>query len=108
MSGYVNINVDQFLSDNEKDLSPKVSYCSVNGNPTPISALRNLNVDDHDIDIYFFTKEILDANSVKFNFKIEGMNETSIYSKDPKIHFLSLQPGEYKLNVRACGTDGVW
>ena len=108
VSGYVNINVDQFLSDNEKDLSPKVSYCSVNGNPTPISALRNLNVDDHDIDIYFFTKEILDANSVKFNFKIEGMNETSIYSKDPKIHFLSLQPGEYKLNVRACGTDGVW
>lgn len=107
-SGYVNINLEQFVADSEQNLAPKVISCSVNGGLIPVSNLRNLNHTDHDIEINFFTKEILDAHSVKYTYMMEGMNDSWIYTRDPKIYFLSLQPGEYKLNVRACGLDGVW
>lgn len=107
-SGYININLDQFVSDSEGNLSPKVVSCSVNGGTIPLTGLRELQHTDHDIEINFFTKEILDAHSVKYSYMIEGMNESWVYTRDPKVYFLSLQPGDYRLNVRACGLDGVW
>ncbi|MCF0179251.1 MAG: hypothetical protein HUJ97_03265 [Bacteroidales bacterium] len=107
-SGYVNINPSQSVSDLGEVLSPKVVFCKVNGEQVPIGELKNLKYSDHDIEINFFTKEILDAPSVKYTYKVEGMNDSWIYTKTPQLYFISLQPGDYKLHVRACGQDGVW
>lgn len=107
-AGYVEVDPTNVVPNSETNLVPEVLDCRVSGKVVPLSSLRRLNYDDYLISIRFFTKEILDANDVQFAYKMEGLNDAWIYTRNPLISFMSMPPGDYQLTVKACGIDGVW
>lgn len=43
-----------------------------------------------------------------YMYKMEGLDDTWIYTKDNKIYFSALPPGKYRLVIRSTNSDGVW
>lgn len=43
-----------------------------------------------------------------YMYKMEGFDDTWIYTKDNKIYFSALPPGKYRLVIRSTNSDGVW
>lgn len=43
-----------------------------------------------------------------YMYKMEGLDDTWIYTKDNKIYFSALPPGRYRLVIRSTNSDGVW
>lgn len=43
-----------------------------------------------------------------YRYKMEGLDDTWIYTKDNKIYFSALPPGKYRLVIRSTNSDGVW
>lgn len=43
-----------------------------------------------------------------YMYKMEGLDDTWIYTKDNKIHFSALPPGRYRFVIRSTNSDGVW
>lgn len=60
------------------------------------------------ISIQFTTGDLLHADKVKYAYNLEGFNDQWITTTENKITFSSLTPGDYRLYVKACNSDGVW
>lgn len=43
-----------------------------------------------------------------YMYKIEGLDDKYVYTKENKIHFTALPPGTYRLTVRSTNGDGIW
>jgi signal transduction histidine kinase/DNA-binding response OmpR family regulator len=50
----------------------------------------------------------LNADKVKYVYKIEGFNTQWIPTQDNKIVISTLPTGSYRLLIKACNSDGVW
>jgi len=60
------------------------------------------------ISLQFTTGELVNAEKVKYIYKMEGFNDHWIPTQENRIMFSSLNPGDYKLFIKACNSDGVW
>ena len=72
-----------------------------------MSAL-NLKYNDKLVTLEFTTVDLINASKVKFRYRIEGFNNRWITTKKNEIVITSLPPGEYRLLVEACNSDGIW
>ena len=72
-----------------------------------MSAL-NLNYNDKLVTLEFTTLDLINANKVKYRYKIEGFNNQWVTSKRNEIVITSLPSGKYRLLVEACNSDGIW
>lgn len=72
-----------------------------------ISAL-NLKYNDRLVTLEFTTVDLINANKVKYRYKIEGFNNQWITTKKNEIVITSLPAGDYRLLVEACNSDGIW
>jgi signal transduction histidine kinase/ligand-binding sensor domain-containing protein/DNA-binding response OmpR family regulator len=68
----------------------------------------NLKYNDKLVTLEFTTVDLINVNKVKFRYKIEGFNNQWITTKKNEIVITSLPPGEYRLLVEACNSDGIW
>lgn len=68
----------------------------------------DLKYNDKLITLEFATSDLINADKVKYLYKIEGFNSQWIQTKKNEIHITSLPSGKYKLLVKACNADGVW
>lgn len=107
-AGIVEVDPSNIKTNSETNLVPEVLECSVSGKPIPINGLRHLAYNDFQIDIRFFTKEILAATDVQYAYRLMGMNEAWIYTRTPVVSFMSLPPGSYQLQIIASGSSGEW
>ena len=41
-------------------------------------------------------------------YKLEGLNTQWYYTNENKVAFTTLPPGNYKLLIKACNSDGIW
>ncbi|HAN00199.1 MAG TPA: hybrid sensor histidine kinase/response regulator [Marinilabiliales bacterium] len=60
------------------------------------------------ISLQFTTCDLLNADKVKYAYKVKGFNDQWLPAQGNKIEFSSLNPGSYKLQIKACNSDGVW
>jgi signal transduction histidine kinase/DNA-binding response OmpR family regulator len=60
------------------------------------------------IALQFTTTDLLNADKVKYAYKLDGFNDQWLATQENKIVFSSLNPGDYRLFIRACNSDGVW
>ena len=60
------------------------------------------------IALHFATGDLLNADKVKYAYKMDGFNDQWLPTQENKIIFSSLNPGDYKLFIKACNSDGVW
>jgi signal transduction histidine kinase/DNA-binding response OmpR family regulator/ligand-binding sensor domain-containing protein len=70
--------------------------------------LLDLKYNDNLITLEFATPDLINADKVKYLYKIEGFNNQWISTKKNEINITSLPSGKYKLLVKACNADGVW
>ena len=56
----------------------------------------------------FTTGDLLNADKVKYAYKLEGFNDKWLSIQENKVVFSSLNPGSYRLFIKACNSDGVW
>ncbi len=56
----------------------------------------------------FSTGALLNADKYKYAYRLEGFNDEWVETTDNKIVFSSLKPGDYKLVIKACNSEGVW
>ncbi|UUF12483.1 MULTISPECIES: hybrid sensor histidine kinase/response regulator transcription factor [Flavobacterium] len=64
--------------------------------------------DDKLITLKFTTADLLNADKVKYIYKIEGFDTEWIPIQENKIILSALPPGDYKLLIKASNSDGVW
>lgn len=107
-SGFVAIDPANITDDFEKALVPEILECQVSGKRVPMNDLRRLSFRDYQIEISFFTKELIETDCVQFAYMLEGLSDAWIYTRKPHIQFMTLPPGDYRLSIKACGADGVW
>jgi signal transduction histidine kinase/ligand-binding sensor domain-containing protein/DNA-binding response OmpR family regulator len=60
------------------------------------------------IALQFATGDLLNADKVRYAYKMDGFNEQWLPIQENKIVFSSLNPGDYKLFIKACNSDGIW
>lgn len=72
-----------------------------------MSAL-NLKHNDRLVTLEFTTVDLINANKVKYRYKIEGLNNQWMATKKNEIVITSLPAGQYRLLVEACNSDGIW
>lgn len=60
------------------------------------------------IALQFATGDLLNADKVKYAYRMDGFNDQWLPTQENKIVFSSLNPGSYRLFIKACNSDGVW
>ncbi len=68
----------------------------------------DLKYNDKQISLQFTTTDLINADKVKYSYKIEGFNNQWITTRTNEIIITSLPPGKYRLLISACNSDGVW
>jgi signal transduction histidine kinase/ligand-binding sensor domain-containing protein/DNA-binding response OmpR family regulator len=68
----------------------------------------NFRHDDKLISLQFTTGNLLNADKVKYVYKIEGFNTQWVPTQKNKIEISSLPTGNYRLLIKARNGDGVW
>jgi len=63
---------------------------------------------DKVIALQFATGDLLNADKVRYVYKMDGFNDQWLPTQENRIVFSSLNPGDYKLFIKACNSDGVW
>lgn len=64
--------------------------------------------DDQLIAIQFTTSDLVNADKVRYLYKLEGFSNQWLPTEKNKIEFSSLAPGTYTLLVKASNSDGIW
>ncbi|KOS08344.1 histidine kinase [Flavobacterium akiainvivens] len=67
-----------------------------------------LKHNDKLLSIYFTTGDLVNADKVRYAYKLEGFNNQWVTVNDNSVMFSSLAPGSYTLLVKASNSDGVW
>ncbi|MBP1221697.1 hybrid sensor histidine kinase/response regulator transcription factor [Flavobacterium sp. 1355] len=63
--------------------------------------------DDKLIAIQFTTADLINADKVRYLYKLEGFNNQWIQTEKNKIEFSSLAPGSYRFLIKAANSDGI-
>lgn len=122
--GYICINPNKSPDMKRQPVNVYLKGLSINHHPIHIDSLyngrvvltealdnvRSLTFTHHDklIDISLSSVNLLNANKIKYAYKIDGVNEGWHYTSDNKVVFASPLPGNYTLHIKACSTDGMW
>lgn len=76
--------------------------------PMELTSKLNFKYNDKLISLQFTAEDLLNADKVKYLYKIEGFNNQWIPTQENKIIISTLPPGKYRLLIKACNSDGVW
>ncbi|WP_428232800.1 two-component regulator propeller domain-containing protein [Flavobacterium sp.] len=76
--------------------------------PMQLTSELEFKHDDKLISLKFTTGDLLNADKVKYVYKIEGFNNQWMPTQGNKIEISSLPSGDYKLLIKASNSDGVW
>jgi signal transduction histidine kinase/ligand-binding sensor domain-containing protein/CheY-like chemotaxis protein/AraC-like DNA-binding protein len=68
----------------------------------------SLRHDDNLISIEFAAGDLLNADKIRYAYKLEGLNTQWYYTNENKVVFTTLPPGSYKLLIKVCNSDGIW
>lgn len=68
----------------------------------------SVRYDDYLISIEFAAGDLLNADKIRYAYKLKGLNTQWYYTNENKVAFTTLPPGNYKLLIKACNSDGIW
>ena len=76
--------------------------------PMELTSRLTFKYNDKLISLHFTTGDLLNADKVKYEYKIEGFNTQWIPTQENKIVLSTLPSGSFRLLIKACNSDGVW
>ncbi|MFL9843569.1 hybrid sensor histidine kinase/response regulator [Flavobacterium rhizosphaerae] len=72
---------------------------------TPSITLKH---NDKLLSVEFTTGDLINADKVKYAYKLKGFNNQWVILTANNVMFSSLAPGNYVLEVKASNSDGIW
>tara|TARA_R110002050_G_scaffold192150_1_gene327117 strand:+ start:37455 stop:41468 length:4014 start_codon:yes stop_codon:yes gene_type:complete len=122
--GYTIVNPNKVAEKNRPLAKVIFTGLSVGANNIQVDSLYNRRIllkrsmeqtdsltfryNDKLIALQFTTGDLLNADKVKYVYQMDGFNDQWIPIQENKIVFSSLSPGDYRLFIKACNSDGVW
>lgn len=61
-----------------------------------------------DFDVRFAALDYNKNEEIVYAYKLEGIDNEWHYTTTNELHYVGLQPGDYKLHVRSTNGDGLW
>ncbi len=118
------LNPNKIIEKNQPLTNILITSLSIGNNPILIDSIYNghkvlelpiektksitLNHFDRLIAFSFTTGDLLNADKVKFMYKMDGFDDQWLQVQGNKIELSSLPPGNYQLLMKAMNSDGVW
>ena len=68
----------------------------------------NLKYNDRLVTLEFTTVDLINADKVKYRYKIDGFTNQWVTTKRNEIVITSLPTGKYRLLIEACNSEGIW
>jgi signal transduction histidine kinase/ligand-binding sensor domain-containing protein/DNA-binding response OmpR family regulator len=68
----------------------------------------NLKYNDRLVTLEFTTVDLINADKVKYRYKIDGFTNQWVTTKRNEIAITSLPTGKYRLLIEACNSEGIW
>ncbi len=82
---------------------------SFSANTASYTTNLNLTYDDYVISFEFAALDFTNPGKNQYSYKLEGFNKEWIdFGNQRNIMFTNLQPGNYKLIIKATNNDGIW
>jgi signal transduction histidine kinase/DNA-binding response OmpR family regulator len=122
--GYTFVNSNQMSEKNQPLVKIIFTELKIGENVIQVDSLYNgrkllkhsleqtrtltFRYDDKLIALYFTAGDLLNAGRVKYVYKLEGFNNQWLPTRENKIVFTTLPPGNYRLLIKACNSDGIW
>ena len=78
---------------------------------TPYNRFKNnqqLRYDQNNLTIEFSAIHFSSKGNIEFAYRLKGLNNKWVYSKQRSIEYSRLSPGTYTFEVKAANSDGVW
>jgi len=88
-----------------------VQYLKTGEDSLSLSAPLHLASSQNNLVFYFRAISLISEKENKYQYILEGLNDTwsdPIPYFDPIIRFYDLNPGKYRLGIKACNPNGVW
>ncbi len=124
IEGYTIVNPNKIAEKNQPLVKVIFTGLSVGADNIQVDSLYNRHVlltrsmeqtdslvfrhNDKLISLQFTAGDLLNADKIKYVYKMKGFNEQWLPTNENKIVFSSLSPGSYKLFIKACNSDGIW
>ena len=67
-----------------------------------------LSPDEHSVMVHFSSIDLNCNGRAQYAYKIDGINDDWIYTREPRIAYSNLPAGDFVLRVRSTNSDGVW
>ena len=77
-------------------------------NSMELTSELNFRHSDKLISLQFTTGDLLNADKVKYVYKIEDFNTQWVPTQGNKVVISSLPSSDYRFLIKACNSDGVW
>lgn len=106
--GYSEFDSQRMLQRVEEPVEPRFSAVYLGDSILSQEQLLHLGYEDHPLNIVFYTGNPADASNTRFAYRVEGLQEDWIETRNNNITLLSLPPGTYDLQLKAIGQSGVW
>ncbi len=122
--GYTLVNPNKLIKKNQPLANVHFTSLSIGNQKIEVDSFYNgrkllehtidnvssltLCYDDNLISFEFFTGNLLNADKIKYAYKLEGLDTQWYYTSENRITFTTLPPGNYKLLIKANNGNGVW
>jgi PAS domain S-box-containing protein len=91
-------------------VAPPVVITSVQTARLPLNptSTPEISYGDHSLEIRFAGLSFVDESSVRFRYRLQGLDGDWIETSQREVHYPSLAPGSYTFEVSACTPEGIW
>lgn len=104
------------------NVAPAITFSTLSVGGSPIRPSRNgilersmefttrikLNYDQNIFSVGFSVLNFIKPAKNQYAYKLEGLDNSWIYTSAPEANFANLPPGTYTLSVKGSNNDGVW
>lgn len=106
--GYSEFDSQRMLQQVEEPISPRFAAVMLGDSVLTTDQLQHLSYDDLPLNVVFYTGNPVDATYVRFAYRIKGLQQEWIETRNNNITLLSLSPGSYSLELMVAGQSGMW
>jgi len=106
--GYSEFDSQRMLQRVEEPIEPRFTAVYLGDSILSQEQLLHLGYEDHPLNIFFYTGNPADVSYTRFAYRVVGLQEEWIETRNNNITLLSLPPGAYDLQLKAIGQSGMW
>ncbi len=74
----------------------------------PTNKFNSLRYDNNTLTFYYTAITFNRFGDIKYRYKLEGLSDNWVYTKDRKATFIQLNPGEYMFHLQVQDEEGKW